>query len=241
MSFYNEYLKYKSFDFKSFFDSIREIDIERVLNKERLNELDFLTLLSSVSEKYLEDMAEKAHRMTVNQFGRVIQFYTPIYLSNYCTNQCIYCGFNLKNKIDRKQLTLKEVEKEAEKIVESGLKHILVLTGDAPLVASIEYIKECCDILKKYTSIAVEIYALDTGGYKELVNSGVDSLTIYQETYNEELYDQLHLMGPKKDYRFRLDAPERGCKAKLRSVGIGTLLGLSDFRHDTFFTALHAN
>ena len=165
-----------------------------------------------------------------------------MYLSNYCANHCEYCGFSINNRIGRKQLSLEEVEKEAREIAATGLKHILILTGDAPKIASLEYLKNCCDILKKYfTSIAIEIYALETQGYAALVEKGVDSLTIYQETYNEDLYNTLHVKGPKKDYRYRLDAPERGLLADIRSVGIGALLGLGDWRFDAFMTGIHAN
>ncbi|MBZ4644565.1 MAG: thiH1 [Clostridia bacterium] len=243
MSFYNEYLAYKDFKFNDFFKSVTDYQVQSAINKDKLTVLDFLALLSPRAEKYLEEMAQKAHRLTVYNFGKTILLYTPLYLSNYCTNQCLYCGFNTKNKIQRKQLTLDEVEAEAKAIAATGLKHILILTGDAKKIASLEYLEDCIEILRKYfTSIAIEIYALEEEEYARLIKAGVDSFTIYQETYNEGLYDQLHLKGPKKDYRFRLDAPERACKAFMRSVNIGALLGLDkEWRREAFFTGLHAN
>lgn len=242
MSFYKEYSDYKEFNFDAFFASITDFQIERILAKDNLNELDYLTLLSPAAEKHLEAIAQKANRLTINQFGRSILLYTPMYLSNYCVNHCIYCGFNAKNDIGRKQLSYDEVDREAKRISESGLKHILILTGEAKSKAGIEYLSECCKILSKYfTSISIEIYPLSTDEYEQLIDAGVDSMTIYQETYSEGLYDKLHLKGPKKDYMFRIDAPERAAEAKMRSVNIGALLGLDEWRRESFITGLHAD
>ncbi|NLZ48778.1 MAG: 2-iminoacetate synthase ThiH [Clostridiales bacterium] len=242
MNFYNEYLKYKNFDFDAFFKMITDSDIEKILQKDKLTEWDYLALLSPTADKYIEEMAQKAHKLTVQHFGKTILLFTPLYLSNYCTNQCVYCGFNIKNKILRKQLSLKEVEMEAEAIAETGLRHILILTGDAREIASPKYIRDCVKILSKYfTSISIEVYAMDQEEYADLIEAGVDGLTIYQETYNEELYGKLHIKGPKKDYHYRLDAPERACKASMRTVNIGALLGLDEWRREAFFTGLHAN
>jgi 2-iminoacetate synthase len=186
-------------------------------------------------------MARRAHTLTLAQFGRTIVLYTPLYLSNHCTNGCLYCSFNHKNRIGRRQLTLDEVEDEARTIAASGLKHILILTGDAPAIASVDYIANCCRVLDRhFTSIGIEVYALTEAEYRYLIEAGVDSLTLYQETYNETLYDRLHPTGPKRDYGFRMDAPERACRAAMRSVNVGALLGLDDWRRDAFFTGLHA-
>jgi len=243
MGFYKKYNEYNDFNFDAFFDGIKSQDIKNILSKDRLSITDFLALISPVAEEFSEDMAQMAHKLTIQHFGRVILLYTPLYLSNICTNQCVYCSFNATNKIERKQLTVQEVEIEAKAIAKTGLRHILILTGDAKEVSSIDYLKACIRILKKYfSSIAIEIYALEQDEYAQLIAEGVDLLTIYQETYNEELYDKLHLKGPKKDYLFRLDAPERACKAKIRSVNIGALFGLDDnWRREIFFTALHAS
>ena len=241
MSFYDEYLRYKDFDIDEFNKRITDIDVERLLGKRNLNELDFLTLLSPRAESFLEDMAHISHSLTVQHFGKTILMYTPMYLANYCTNECIYCGFNKTNKLKRNQLSLEEVELEAKLISSKGIKHILILTGDARDISSVKYIRDCVLILKKYFhSISIEIYALEQDEYKSLIDAGVDSITIYQETYNEELYDTLHLSGPKKDYRFRLDAPERASKANIRNVNVGALLGLDDFQREAFLTGLHA-
>ncbi len=241
MSFYQDYLTYKDIDIENFIANVNGDQVQRIIQKPVLNKSDFLFLLSPAAEPFIEEMAQRAHKISVHQFGRTIVLYTPMYLSNYCTNQCVYCGFNAKNKIERKQLTLEEVELEARAVSGTGLKHILILTGDAKNIASIDYLKDCLKILEKYfTSISIEIYALETTEYAELTSAGVDSLTIYQETYNETLYDEVHLKGPKKDYRFRMDAPERACEAHIRSVNIGALLGLYDWRYEAFITGLHA-
>ncbi|WP_099188683.1 2-iminoacetate synthase ThiH [Tepidibacter mesophilus] len=240
MSFYDEYLKYKNFDFNNFFCSITDEDILNTINKDRLDEFDFLTLLSPIAEKHIEQMAAKSNQLSLQYFGKSIVLYTPMYLANHCSNKCAYCSFNVENNISRKQLTLEEVEIEAKNISKTGLKHILILTGESKSKTPISYIKDCVQVLKNYfDSICIEIYPLEEDEYKELISVGVDSLTIYQEVYNEDIYDKVHISGPKKNYKFRLDAPERGCISKMRSVNIGALLGLYDFRIEAFLTGLH--
>ena len=198
-------------------------------------------LLSPEAGNDLELMAARAHEITLRHFGRTIQLYTPIYISDHCDNACLYCGFNMDNDFRRKSLTLDEVRKEAEFIASTGLKHILVLTGDSRAMSPLGYIKDCVRILKGYfSSIAVEIFALKEEEYRELAAEGIDGLTIYQETYDEELYEKLHPRGPKHDYLFRLDAPERGARAGFRSVNIGVLLGLNDWRKDVLLMGMHA-
>jgi 2-iminoacetate synthase len=242
MSFYDEYSNYTQADIDAVLCNTTSDEIVKIIGKERLTGMDFLGLLSPAAEEHLESMAQKAHKLTVQNFGRVILLFTPMYLSDYCSNKCIYCGFNVTNTFTRKKLTLEEVEKEAQNIAASGLKNILILTGEAPKIAGISYLTDCVQILKKYfTSIAIEVYAMETHEYESLVEAGVESMTMFQETYNAPIYDKLHLAGPKKDYQYRLEAPERACQAGMRSVNIGALLGLDDWRKDGFFTGLHAN
>jgi len=242
MSFYQRYSEYKNFDFEKFYSNIKDNHILSIINKDRINELEFLTLLSEKAGKYIELMAQKSKRLTLQHFGKVILLYTPLYVANYCVNQCVYCGFNLSNDITRKKLTKDEVEEEAKIISDTGLRHILLLTGESRTHSSIDYIKECVMILKKYfSSISIEVYPLETDEYRELVEAGVDGFTMYQEVYNEDVYRQLHVKGPKRNYRFRMDAPERACLAGMRSVNIGALLGLDDWRKEAFFTGLHAD
>ena len=241
MSFYDEYLKYKDFNFDNFFKKITEEDVLRVINKEKLNELDFLTLLSPIAETQLEQIAAKAKQLTLQHFGKVIFLFTPLYLANYCVNQCVYCGFNISHNIKRSSLTLEEVENEAKAIAKTGLKHIIILTGESQVHSPISYIINCVKVLKKYfTSITIEIYPVEVNEYLELISAGVDGFTLFQEVYNEEMYKVVHLKGPKSNHRYRLDAPERACMASMRTVNIGALLGLEDWRKEAFFTGLHA-
>jgi len=229
MSFYKIIEKYKGFDFDSAFSSADE-------RKDNL-----FWLLSKKAEPHFEELAQVAHETSLKNFGKAILLYTPMYLSNYCINKCAYCGFNITNNIKRKKLSLDEVEKEAKFISATGLRHILILTGDSRGESPVSYIKDCVRILKKYfSSISIEIYSLEKSEYKELIDAGVDGLTIYQEVYDEDVYDRVHIAGPKKDYKFRLDAVERACQSGIRTVNIGALLGLTDWRKEAFFTALHA-
>ncbi|MEN6319652.1 MAG: 2-iminoacetate synthase ThiH [Syntrophaceae bacterium] len=242
MSFYKEIKRYDTFDFDDFFAYTASDTVGKIIAKNRLHERDYLILLSPTAEHHLEEMAQKAHQLTVQHFGRVILLYTPLYLSNFCVNHCLYCGFQVTNRLERKKLTPVEVEKEAEIIAATGLKHILILTGESRQESPVSYIAECAHILNHYfTSISIEIYPLEESEYAELISAGVDGLTIYQEVYDTEIYGQMHPAGPKRNYRFRLEAPERACRAGMRTVNIGTLLGLNNWRKEAFFTGVHAD
>ncbi len=240
MNFYDVYQSYKTLDFDAFFQKITDSEILEAINKDNKDIWDFLRLLSPKAEAFLEPMAKKAHDLTIQHFGKTITLYTPIYISNYCDNICLYCGYSKENKIMRKQLSLEEIEQEAKEIHKTGLRHILVLTGESRRKASFNYIVASLNILKKYfNSISIEIYALKQEEYTTLANMGIRGVTLYQETYNELRYDALHVEGPKKNYQFRLETPERVCMSGMEELNIGVLLGLSNFRKDTFFTALH--
>jgi len=209
--------------------------------KRAIKEKDLKALLSIDAREYLEEIAEAAQKISLQYFGKAILLYTPMYLSNYCVNKCSYCGFNVDNNVKRRKLSLKEVEKEAKFISSTGLKHILILTGESREHSPVSYIKDCVKILKKYfTSISIEVYPLKEEEYKELVEEGVDGLTIYQEVYDKKKYKEVHLAGPKTDYQFRLGAPERACKAHMRTVNIGCLLGLAPWKWEVIQTAMHA-
>ena len=241
MSYSDILLKYKGLDLGKIFAKVTPQDVERAITAENPSAEQLLALLSPAAEKFLEPMAQKAHALTLQHFGRTIQLYTPMYLSNFCENECAYCGFSAKNPLERRKLTLEEVEKEASFIASTGIEHILVLTGDSRAESPLSYIIDCLKVLKKhFSSVSAEIYALTQEEYSQLAREGVDGLTIYQETYDETVYERVHPSGPKKDYRFRLDAPERAAAAGMRSVNIGTLLGLNDWRKEVFLMALHA-
>ncbi|MFZ5634062.1 MAG: 2-iminoacetate synthase ThiH [Bacillota bacterium] len=242
MSFYKERQRYDDFDFEGFFRGVTGADIKRIMAKQRLTERDYLALLSPRAEDHLEEMAQRAHCLTIQHFGRVIFLYTPLYLANHCVNHCVYCGFRVQNRLERKKLTPAEVGKEAKIIAATGLKHILILTGESRRESPVSYIRECVEILKRYfTSISIEIYPLEEEEYAALISAGVDGLTIYQEVYDEQVYAELHPAGPKRNYRFRLEAPERACRAGIRTVSVGALLGLHQWRTEAFYTGLHAN
>jgi len=240
-SFYEVYNSYKDFDFDTFLSGVDKESVERNISSSKLTHLQFLTLLSNQAVTSLEVMAQRSHYLTNQFFGKTISLYTPMYLSDFCDNKCPYCGFNFNNKIKRKKLTLAEVEEEAKFLSETGLQHILILTGESRKMSSVSYLKMCIRILKKYfSSISVEIYSLEELEYKELVLEGIDGLTIYQEVYNQEKYEALHRGGPKRDYLFRLDAPERALRSRMRTVSVGALLGLDSWIKEVFFLGLHA-
>jgi 2-iminoacetate synthase len=241
MSFYDIIEKYRNFDFDGFFARTGPSDVARALGRQRLNESDLLTLLSPAAAACLETMAHKARRLTVQHFGHTIQLFIPLYISNYCGNQCVYCGFSRTHVIARDKLTLAQIEKEARAIAATGMRHILLLTGEAPDVTPMEYLEEAVQLLKKhFASVSIEVFPMDEADYARLKQAGVDGLTLYQEVYDPEIYRQVHLAGRKTDYRYRLEAPERGARAGFRAVNIGALIGLGEPRREVFFTGLHA-
>jgi 2-iminoacetate synthase len=223
------------------FDDFTEEDVRRAINRTTATVEDFMALMSPAASSLLEEMAQKASRLTVQHFGRTVSLFTPLYLANFCTNHCVYCGFNCTNSIHRSMLTLDEVDAEGAAIAATGLKNLLILTGDAPAKTGVDYLEACTKVLNNhFPSVSIEVYALTEEEYAQLVKAGVDGMTMFQETYDEKLYAVLHPKGPKRDYRFRLDAPERACKAGMRVVNIGALLGLGDWRRDALLTGLHA-
>ncbi|MFT5697325.1 MAG: 2-iminoacetate synthase [Desulforhopalus sp.] len=240
MSFYNVIKEYEGFDFQAFFGAVTGEDIERILVKDKLSSMDFLTLLSEKAADYLEPMAQKAQQLTVQYFGRTIQLFIPLYISNYCSNECTYCGFNLKNSIKRRKLSIEEIDREAREIAKTGIQHLLLLTGEAKEVTPISYLVEAVRCLKRhFASVSIEIFPMDEEEYRTLKEAGVDGLTIFQEVYDQEMYKSVHLSGQKSDYSYRLNGPERGAKAGFRMINIGCLMGLGEQRSEAFFTGLH--
>ncbi|MEW6623014.1 MAG: 2-iminoacetate synthase ThiH [Bacillota bacterium] len=241
MGFEKQLHQYDSFDILQYLNGVKENDVLRILEKRKLDALEFLALLSPAAGNLLETMAQKAHEISIKHFGKTILLYTPMYLSNFCVNQCIYCSFNFDLNIPRRKLTFDEIEEEAKAISDTGLKHILILTGESRRETPVSYLTEAVKRLKKYfQSISIEIYPLELEEYRMMAAAGVDGLTIYQEVYDKQVYRQVHIGGPKTNYLFRLNAPERACKAKFRSVNIGALLGLAQWQREAFFTGLHA-
>lgn len=215
-------------------------DVERALSHESCSVEDFKALLSPAAAPFLEKMARKAEEITKNHFGNTVYIFTPIYIANYCQNYCVYCGFNCYNNIKRKKLSFEEVEQEMKVIADTGMEEILILTGESRKYSDVNYIGEAVKIAKKYfRNIGIEIYPVNTDEYKYLHECGVDCVTVFQETYNPDKYETLHLMGHKRVWPYRFDAQERAIMGGMRGAGFSALLGLDNFRHDALATALH--
>ena len=216
-------------------------DVESALSKDKLSYDDFLALISPAAKGYIEDMARLASAITRKRFGNTMNIYAPLYLSNECTNSCVYCGFNKNNDIKRVTLSVDEALQEADILYDSKIRDILLVSGDAPKIVNMDYLKQIISRLReKFATIAVEIYPMSKDGYEQLEEAGCDSLTIYQETYDGKLYEKLHEKGKKRDFCYRLDTPDRGGAAGLRRIGIGILMGLGDWRVDGAFLGAHA-
>lgn len=212
-----------------------------IIKKETIDFEDFARLISYGAEENLEEMANRVQKENLQFFGRAIGLYTPLYIANYCVNNCAYCGFNTHNDIDRLKLTMDEIETESKFINEMGLRHILLLTGESNHHTPVSYLKDAVSVCNKYfDSISIEVYPMDEPDYKVLIDEGVSGLTVYQEVYDEDIYDTVHISGPKKNFKYRLDAGERACKAGIRNLNIGSLLGLNDFRKEILHVGLHA-
>lgn len=215
-------------------------DVESALNKGRLNLEDFKALISPAALPYLERMAQKSQLKTQERFGKTVQMYIPLYLSNECQNICTYCAFSLDNKIKRKTLTPGEILIEAGIIKEMGYDHILLVTGEANLSVGVPYLKNAIRLLKPlFSSISMEVQPLDETDYSELISEGLNTVLVYQETYHQDRYKIHHPKGKKSNFNYRLDTPDRLGRAGIRKIGLGTLIGLEDWRTDCFFTALH--
>jgi 2-iminoacetate synthase len=240
MSFYESFNRLKRLPFEQLWSSIREEDVRRALQADTLGERDLAALLSPAAEGLLEEIAQKAHEVTVRHFGRTMLLFTPLYIADFCVNHCVYCSFSAIHDFPRMKLSISEIEEQAKIVAKTGLKHILLLTGESKVHTPVSYIRDAVEMLKKYfSSISIEIYPLEESEYRELYEAGLDGLTVYQEVYDEDIYRQIHLKGPKRNFQYRLDTPERGCRAGLRSVQIGALLGMGEWRTEAFMTAMH--
>ena len=215
-------------------------DVTRALRKESLSVEDLKALLSPAAEPLLEQMAERARIETRRHFGNTVYLFTPLYIANYCENYCVYCGFNCYNHIRRMRLTMEQIEHEMQVIAESGMEEILILTGESRSQSDVQYIGEACKLARKYfRMVGIEIYPVNVEDYRYLHECGVDYVTVFQETYNSDRYEQLHLLGHKRVFPYRFEAQERALMAGMRGVAGSALLGLSDFRKDALASALH--
>lgn len=217
-------------------------DVEFALSSPRKSLEDFKALISPAAAPYLEQMAQMSRTITQKRFGKTIQLYTPLYLSNECNNICTYCGFSFDNKIKRRTLTDTEILKEAQAIKELGFDHVLLVTGEANQSVHVEYFKNALKILRPlFSNISIEVQPLDENEYATLVPFGVHSVLVYQETYNRNKYRDYHTKGKKSNFDYRLQTPDRIGATGMHKIGLGVLLGLEDWRIDSFFTALHHN
>lgn len=185
--------------------------------------------------EFLEELAQEAKRITEQNFGRTVSLYAPIYLSNYCSSHCTYCGFHSMNKIERVKLTMEETRQEMEKVHSTGIRNVLMLTGESYKFTPVSYLKDAAAVAKDFfQGIAIEVHPMLTNEYKELFEAGVDGVTIYQETYDRYRYAEVHLSGYKKNYDYRRETPGRAAAAGMRQVSMGILLGLSQVARDVY-------
>ena len=215
-------------------------DVSRALQQATIGIEEFKALLSPAAEPFLEQMAERARVETRKHFGNTVYLFTPLYIANYCENYCVYCGFNCYNKIRRMKLNMEQIEHEMKVIADSGMEEILILTGESKAMSDVRYIGEACKLARKYfRMVGIEIYPVNVEDYRYLHECGVDYVTVFQETYDSDKYETLHLAGHKRVWPYRFEAQERALMGGMRGVAGSALLGLSDFRKDALATALH--
>ncbi|RZM29970.1 MAG: 2-iminoacetate synthase ThiH [Pedobacter sp.] len=215
-------------------------DVERALAANKRTLEDFKALISPAAAPYLEQMAQISQQLTLKRFGKVIQLYIPLYLSNECNNICTYCGFSYDNKVKRKTLSPIEIMQEVAVLKEMGYDHVLLVTGEANQSVHTDYFKMVLQLIRPHFSqISMEVQPLDQVDYQELRSEGLNTVLVYQETYHEEDYKKHHPKGKKSNFQYRLDTPDRLGKAGIHKIGLGVLIGLEDWRTDSFYTALH--
>ncbi len=215
-------------------------DVEQALSADKRSLEDFKALISPAAAPYLEQMASISQALTLKRFGKVLQMYVPLYLSNECNNICTYCGFSFDNKVRRKTLNAAEIMREVAVIKEMGFDHVLLVTGEANQTVHVDYFKMVMDLIRPHFShISMEVQPLDVNDYEQLTPHGLNNVLIYQETYHKEEYKKHHPKGKKSNFQYRLEAPDRLGQAGIHKMGLGILIGLEDWRTDSFFTALH--
>jgi 2-iminoacetate synthase len=234
---------YSKYNWQSIVEKIQyktDSDVRVTLTKNKLTLEDFAALISPAAAPYLEQMAARSQALTKQRFGKTIQLFAPMYLSNECNNICTYCGYSFDNKVKRRTLTDSEILKEADAIKKLGFDHILLVTGEANATVHTHYFLNAIKLLKPlFANISIEVQPLDEDEYKLLHEAGVYSVLVYQETYDQTAYKAHHPKGKKSNFFYRLETPDRIGKSKIHKIGLGVLLGLSDWRTDSFFCAMH--
>jgi 2-iminoacetate synthase len=216
-------------------------DVHCALDATKRTPEHFAALLSPAGFFCLEEMAQKARQETKMRFGNSIYLFTPLYISNYCENRCIYCGFNNCNRIRRARLNADEIEREMQAIAATGLEDILLLTGESPEMSDVQYIGNACNIARRhFKAIGLEVYPMNSKDYSFLRQCGADFVTVFQETYDPKQYSRLHPSGRKRVFPYRFNAQERALRGGIRGVGFAALLGLSDYKKDAYATGMHA-
>ena len=239
--FYDEIKKYDWDSTTQCIMSKTDDDVRRALGKQRCDIDDFMALISPAADKYLEQMARLSRKLTRERFGKTISMFIPVYISNSCANSCVYCGFHVQNKMKRTVLSEEQIIAEYEAIKRLGpFDSILVLTGENPKVASVEYIGRALELAKPYfNNLQVEVMPLSTPDYQLLRDKGLNGVVCFQETYNEKNYKNYHPHGPKSDYQWRVNGYDRMGMAGVHKIGMGVLIGLEDWRTDATMLARH--
>lgn len=240
MTFYDEIQTYDWDQVQSSIYSKTDADVQQALLKSKLNLDDFMALISPAGANHVEQMAAKSMQLTQQRFGKTTQLYIPLYLSNACKNFCVYCGFNHDNKFKRKILTNNELRSNTTQLKTLGFDSILLVSGEDDYQCGVDYFAKSMDAIRdQFAQISLEVQPLKTDEYRQLKDHGLHAVYIYQETYNEARYGVYHPKGRKANYRYRLEGPDRIAEAGIHKVGLGVLLGLEDWRTDSFFTAAH--
>ncbi len=234
---------FTALDFSQLKDRIvacRAEDVERALRATHPGSAELAALLSPAADDYLAAMADKSAEITLRRFGRVTQIYAPIYLSNLCNNRCVYCGFAAGNRIDRRALSIREAEQEAMILYDRGFNHILLVSGEAPQTLGVDYLETLALRLReKFAAISIEVQPLSMAEYVRLFKAGINGMAVYQETYDRQIYQEVHQAGKKRRFDYRLETPARAAAAGMREVGIGFLLGLADWRAEGLALGRH--
>lgn len=216
--------------------------MQESLGKPDLTLEDFAHLISPAAGEFLETMGRRSHALTQQRFGKVVRLFAPLYLSNECINNCKYCGFSRDNPILRVTLTLDEVQREAQALREQGFRNILLVAGEHPKFVSNNYLRDCTAALhEEIPSVSLEVGPMEAEDYRPIVQAGADGLVVYQETYDRSIYHDMHTSGPKRNFEWRMETPERAYAAGFRRIGLGALYGLADWRFEAICVAAHAD
>ncbi len=241
-SFYDIYSRYNWDDISTQILLKTKNDVENALSSTHKSLNDFMALVSPAASGYIEQLAQQSHRLTQQRFGRTMKLFIPLYLSNECKNICTYCGLSITNRIPRHTLTIDQIQKETILLKQQGFDSILLVSGESPTTINTMFLKETIELLRSdFSKIGIEVQPLEQLEYELLIDSGLHNVSVYQETYHQKHYKQYHLAGQKANFHHRLLTPDRLGKAGVNTVGLGVLLGLEEWRTESFFLALHLN